>query len=196
MHLLLTKNMTKLRINRVPFQITEINDVPDLPNLKELNLGENNLSSWKNVLKLRLLPNLTNLNLYKCDLKDDLDLQEILSHEDQGLESAEASSLLRENFDHKEVSAQNDLDLKERSSPHKDDLDLKKAPCFPSLRILQLSSNFVSKWSTVAQMGLTFKVKDLRMRNNPVLDTEDGDTCRQLIIASIFSLKVIFRLFF
>ncbi len=61
---------------------------------------------------------------------------------------------------------------------------------FPSLKHLQLSYNGISDWLSISNLN-RLPLEDLRIRCNPVLELEDGDTCRQIIIASIKSLKVL-----
>jgi len=120
-------------------QITEIDNEPEWPNLNELNMSRNALSTWKQVAKLGKLAELQYLSLIGCHLKD------VVSSE--GL--------------------------------------------FPSLKALQLSENSISDWQSVSNLGSLSSLQDLRFRSNPVLETEDGETCRQLLIASVASLKVL-----
>ena len=61
---------------------------------------------------------------------------------------------------------------------------------FPALQLLQLSHNKISSWASIANMN-RMKIRELRIRSNPILETENGETCRQLFIASIATLKVV-----
>ena len=60
---------------------------------------------------------------------------------------------------------------------------------FPTLISLNLSNNLITDWQSVARLNI-LGITDLRMRSNPVMETEDGGRCRQLLIASIASLFV------
>ena len=60
---------------------------------------------------------------------------------------------------------------------------------FPALISLNLSNNLITDWQSVARLNV-LGITDLRMRSNPVMETEDGGRCRQLLIASIASLFV------
>ena len=60
---------------------------------------------------------------------------------------------------------------------------------FPALISLNLSNNLITDWQSVARLNI-LGITDLRMRSNPVMETEDGGRCRQLLIASVASLFV------
>ena len=60
---------------------------------------------------------------------------------------------------------------------------------FPALISLNLSTNLITDWQSVARLNV-LAITDLRMRSNPIMETEDGGRCRQLLIASIASLFV------
>lgn len=112
-----------------------------LDQIKELDLSENPLQDWAQVLNLAKLPNLTMLNVNSCQL------DRIYFPEDM-------------------------------TNP------------FPSLKFLQLSRNLINEWVSVGNLG-RLSIKDLRMRSNPILESDTGDNCRQIFVATIASLKVL-----
>ncbi len=56
--------------------------------------------------------------------------------------------------------------------------------------MLQFSRNHINDWESVARLH-RLGLEDVRVRSNPILETENGETCRQLLIASIPTLKVV-----
>ena len=107
--------------------------------LLELDLSENPLESWGEVLRFSSLPALRRLTVNQCGI---------------------------------------------------DKLHFDEESCFASLSMLQFSRNLISDWRSVSALGRLSSLEDVKVRNNPVLETEDGETCRQLFIASIPSIKV------
>eukprot|EP00094_Tigriopus_californicus_P004608 TCALIF_04438-PA protein Name:"Similar to TBCE Tubulin-specific chaperone E (Pongo abelii)" AED:0.07 eAED:0.07 QI:119/0.4/0.16/1/0.6/0.66/6/0/917 len=109
--------------------------------IKELDLSENPLQDWDQVLRLANLTNLTMLNLNSCQL-DRIYFPAAM------------------------------------------------AQPFPALKFLQLSRNLINDWVSVGNLG-RLSIKDLRMRTNPILESDSGENCRQIFIATISSLKVL-----
>ncbi len=60
---------------------------------------------------------------------------------------------------------------------------------FPSLVHLNLCNNKVSSWESVSRLH-RLKITDLRLRSNPVMETEEGGRCRQLLIVAVPTLLV------
>ncbi len=112
--------------------LKQIDELPEgvFENLEELDLSENALKSWDNVLHLRHLPRLRRLTLISCGLR------KIYFGGDE------------------------------------------EDPCFPELRMLQFSQNLVSDWESVSRLRRIPRLEDVRIRSNPVLETENGETCR------------------
>ena len=121
--------------------ILEIRSLPEghFANLEMLDLNDNPLSDWNQVMSFSKLPKLFYLNVSYCKIMDiDFPEDEVL---------------------------------------------------FPALKIIQLSGNLIDNWQSIANLH-RLKIEDFRMRSNPILETENGATCRQIIIASMKSLKV------
>uniref|UniRef100_T1J621 Tubulin-specific chaperone E n=1 Tax=Strigamia maritima TaxID=126957 RepID=T1J621_STRMM len=68
-----------------------------------------------------------------------------------------------------------------------------KTSSFPQLQILGLNDNKCDKWIHIAELNKLKKLKELRMRNNPICDTETPALLRQLFIAKIGGLKMLNR---
>ncbi len=49
--------------------------------------------------------------------------------------------------------------------------------CFDSLRVFQFTHNELSDWQSLSALH-RLQITDVRVRVNPVLETEDGETCR------------------
>ncbi len=49
--------------------------------------------------------------------------------------------------------------------------------CFPALRMLQFSRNDIKDWVSISSLH-RLSLEDVRVRSNPVLETENGETCR------------------
>ena len=60
---------------------------------------------------------------------------------------------------------------------------------FPSLTSLQISSCKIDNWTSVEALNTLSNLSHLKFKLNPILYNESQETCRQLIIASINSLK-------
>ncbi|KAK0085825.1 hypothetical protein PV325_004352 [Microctonus aethiopoides] len=66
-----------------------------------------------------------------------------------------------------------------------------KTYLFPALQQLHLSKNFISEWRSISELEKLNNLRDLKFRNNPVVDNEKPETARQLIIARISKLKLL-----
>lgn len=64
-----------------------------------------------------------------------------------------------------------------------------KTRLFPSLKQLHLSENNIQTWDSVNELNKLLNLEELRFRENPVLQLENMETSRQLIIARIGNLK-------
>jgi len=62
---------------------------------------------------------------------------------------------------------------------------------FPKLKHIQLRENKISDWNSIFELNKCPALSEIRMRTNPILESESGETCRQLFIASISKLKVL-----
>ena len=60
---------------------------------------------------------------------------------------------------------------------------------FPSLSMLQLSSCKIDNWESIEALNAITSLVHFKFKNNPILEKENKDTCRQLIIAAIGSIK-------
>ena len=60
---------------------------------------------------------------------------------------------------------------------------------FPSLTMLQLSSCKIDNWASIEALHTLSSLVHFKFKNNPILEKENKDTCRQLIIAAIGSIK-------
>ena len=60
---------------------------------------------------------------------------------------------------------------------------------FPSLTMLQLSSCKIDNWESIEALNAITSLVHFKFKNNPILEKENKDTCRQLIIAAIGSIK-------
>ena len=61
---------------------------------------------------------------------------------------------------------------------------------FPNLKSLQMSDNLIYDWAQVSQLD-SLPLTELRFRNNPVLEKEKPDVCRQIIIAHLKTITVL-----
>ena len=113
-----------------------------LTTLTELNLSNNPLEEWSDIVELSTVaPNLTSLSLNECIISK-------ISFPDSG--------------------------------------DKK---WFPSLTMLQLSSCKIDNWASIEALHVLSSLVHFKFKNNPILEKENKDTCRQLIIAAIGSIK-------
>ncbi|XP_067942324.1 tubulin-specific chaperone E-like isoform X2 [Watersipora subatra] len=60
---------------------------------------------------------------------------------------------------------------------------------FPSLRALDLAINCISEWRHISELNKLPSLTELMFKSNPVLEGEDVETNRQLVIAKIPHLK-------
>ena len=113
-----------------------------LTTLTELNLSNNPLEEWSDIVELSTVaPNLTSLSLNECIISK-------ISFPDSG--------------------------------------DKK---WFPSLTMLQLSSCKIDNWASIEALHVLSSLVHFKFKNNPILEKENKDTCRQLMIAAIGSIK-------
>ena len=125
--------------NRI-VRIDEVSE-DDFKTLLELDLNDNPVEGWEQILRFSQLPRLIYLNVNNCRIKS--------------------------------------IDFPDKEKKY-----------FPALKMLQLSQNLLDNWESVGRLNL-LPITEMRIRSNPILETENGETCRQLIIASVASLKVL-----
>jgi hypothetical protein len=126
-------------------RITEISIPPGCYlQVREMDLSQNPVCEWRHVMQLAHLPNLRDLYLNECQIK--------------------------------QIEVGSNLD----------------SNCFVSLKSLQLCGNQIDRWECIANLGQIMRsLVDLKFRLNPILETDKGDNCRQIIVALIASLKVL-----
>ena len=61
---------------------------------------------------------------------------------------------------------------------------------FPALTCLQISDNKLKTWQSIFCLNFLPMLKDLKYKDNPITDSESAQTSRQIVIASIATLKV------
>ena len=61
---------------------------------------------------------------------------------------------------------------------------------FPALTSLQISDNKLKDWQSIFCLNFLPMLKDLKYKDNPITDSESAQTSRQIVIASIATLKV------
>ncbi|KAJ9592917.1 hypothetical protein L9F63_015422, partial [Diploptera punctata] len=64
-----------------------------------------------------------------------------------------------------------------------------KTKLFPVLKQLHLSENNIQTWDSINELNKLAVLEELRFRENPVLQQENVETSRQLVIARIADLK-------
>ena len=113
-----------------------------LTSLTELNLSNNPIEEWSDILRLSpLLPNLSILSLNECMISK-------ITFPDNG-----------------------------------------EANWFSSLTMLQLSSCKIDNWASIEALNALNSLVHFKLKDNPILEKENKETCRQLIIAAIKSIK-------
>lgn len=191
----IAQKLKKLRVLDVSSNKLELTETPEamktaLGSLKQLIINDMNYSWTEVSILISSLPALEVLHV-------------------NGNKITEIDTLKEENLTHlKELDlSENDLGswdtvMKLKSLPNlailnlnnckipSVEMDSSQKPLFPSLKMLQLSHNLLNSWQDLACL-IHINLTDMRIRANPILTTENGGTCRQLIIASIPSLKVL-----
>ena len=61
---------------------------------------------------------------------------------------------------------------------------------FPALTCLQISENKLKDWQSIFCLNFLPMLQDLKYKDNPITDSESSQTARQIVIASIATLKV------
>lgn len=61
---------------------------------------------------------------------------------------------------------------------------------FSALKCLQISENKLTQWQSIFCLNFLPMLQDLKYKDNPVVDSETATTSRQIVIASIATLKV------
>ncbi|KAF0296185.1 Tubulin-specific chaperone E [Amphibalanus amphitrite] len=180
------------------------------PNIEELDLAENLLSSWAAVAEItRQLPKLRILNIS----------ENRLAEPDAALRPAFASLQIlmanRQRYTWEEQLDSLDLDsnpignwaevMKLASLPKLRDLGLANTglrrlevpeqsdALFPALQAIVLDSNQIDEWSSVSALDRLPALVDVTLRNNPVTAIEKPETTRELIIARVSKLQVLNR---
>ncbi|KAL3873874.1 hypothetical protein ACJMK2_036957 [Sinanodonta woodiana] len=64
-----------------------------------------------------------------------------------------------------------------------------KSKLFPSLKSLIITHNKVSKWKSIDELNKLQNLEKLKIMGNPLMDTANPETVRQLIIAKIRNLR-------
>ena len=119
-----------------------INTGQSLNALRDLNLSNNPIEEWSDILRLSpLLPNLSILSLNECMISN------IRFPEDRG------------------------------------------AKWFASLTMLELSSCRIDNWASIEALNVLNSLVHFKVKDNPILEKENKETCRQLIIAAMKSIK-------
>lgn len=76
-----------------------------------------------------------------------------------------------------------------RCSIEKIDLN-KEGIGFPALNCLQISENKLTQWQSIFCLNFLPMLKELKYKDNPIVDSETATTSRQIVIASIANLKI------
>ena len=119
-----------------------INTGQSLNALTDLNLSNNPIEEWSDILRLSpLLPNLSILSLNECMISN------IRFPEDR------------------------------------------EAKWFASLTMLELSSCRIDNWASIEALNVLNSLVHFKVKDNPILEKENKETCRQLIIAAMKSIK-------
>ena len=119
-----------------------INTGQSLNALTDLNLSNNPIEEWSDILRLSpLLPNLSILSLNECMISN------IRFPEDT------------------------------------------EAKWFSSLTMLELSSCRIDNWASIEALNVLNSLVHFKVKDNPILEKENKETCRQLIIAAMKSIK-------
>jgi len=61
---------------------------------------------------------------------------------------------------------------------------------FPALTCLQISENKLKTWQSIFCLNFLPMLRDLKYKDNPITDSESSQTSRQIVIASIATLKI------
>ncbi|XP_074655996.1 tubulin-specific chaperone E-like [Tubulanus polymorphus] len=65
-----------------------------------------------------------------------------------------------------------------------------KTTAFTNLLSLSLSRNKISEWSSINELNKLMKLEEIRFKKNPLCETVNVETLRQLLIAKLGNLKV------
>ena len=91
-----------------------------------------------------------------------------------------------------EILALNECSIKYIEFPHTVFIDGEEVKeekfWFPKLRMLQLSSCKIDNWASVEALNAIPNMVHFKFKDNPILEKESRETCRQLLIAAIKSL--------
>ncbi|GFV75045.1 tubulin-specific chaperone E [Trichonephila clavipes] len=68
-----------------------------------------------------------------------------------------------------------------------------KTNLFPNLKILFIRNNKLRKWHDVSELNKLKNLKNLMVNNNPIIQSVNQETSRQLIIAKIQGLEMLNR---
>lgn len=162
-----------------------------LPKVSHLILGRMNLK-WPDVLCLtRDLPSLKELQAYDNDITEISDLPEGVF---QNLENLDINS--NDFKDWKYVCKFSHLPNLKALNLNAIGLTKIEVPdlvnsqvYFPALKWIQLSFNEIDNWQSVANL-VHLKVREVRIRNNPILETEHGE----IILMQIYKIQKLYNL--
>ena len=157
-------NLKQLVMNEMKYSWKEISQIASaIPNLQILHISNNNITEIDSIPP-GLLANLKELDISENNLGD---WNNILRFGD---------------LKNLEILNVNTCGIKK--------IHFEENNLFPSLKFLQIIENAIDSWESIAKLNC-LPITDLRVRSNPIMSTEKGETCRQIIIASIKSLKVL-----
>jgi len=150
------------------------------PLLRLLNLDSNPLCNWCNVLEFSSHPCLTSLSLADCKLTD-LHLEGNVRVTAKRMDGHNGH-ILGGN------SNSNDSTGDLAKLNHNNGQLLLSSDAFPVLEHLNLRNNNVTSWQTIALLSKISKLNDFVIAKNPVLNLENPETSRQIILVKMMGL--------
>ena len=67
----------------------------------------------------------------------------------------------------------------------------KDKPGFELLKVLQICGNKLKEWQSIYCLDYLPSLREIKCRDNPIIDSENSQTSRQLVIAAVANLKVV-----
>ncbi|CAF0886026.1 unnamed protein product [Brachionus calyciflorus] len=173
------------------------NDQRTYENITGLIINKMNYD-WNNVCRiLKHFPNVIELktcfnSITKIDNIDIPCLDKLTILDLESNKIIEWKNLLKlGEFKNLQVLYANDIQLSEIVF---DDCDFNyKTKYFPNLKILALNDNRINNWDSINQLHKLKSLEELRLKSNPLCETEKSETFRQMIIAKIGNLRVVNR---
>ncbi|KAF4522685.1 hypothetical protein B566_EDAN010466 [Ephemera danica] len=191
----ITKHLPKLRtLNISQNRMTSESDIdtllPAFVHIQHLIAGQMELDSNDLLLVAKLFPNLLSFQLVGNNITT---LDSSLCHLLPKLQDFDLANNPLENWDEVfKLVRMNSLETLHLQNTGISEINFDSIlDPFPSLKTLFISGNKINDWISVSYLERLTKLEELSFRNNPVLNLENFETNRQIVICRINHLKIL-----